>query len=180
MTLEKMLKSSLRGWLPQELGTTGSQRLSNSRWKSPIWIIATVLVIVLASFTIFMLFSSEVSNGGVSISRASAQNGLSSFDFSKISNMTTPKVGDVFEVSVSVQWVCSDFSQFWRRVEIVDPYPVNNCRLISGNNVVRCSGYDGKAQITYLLEVIDDNPETFMMSDPLTALYIDGIDYRSI
>jgi hypothetical protein len=178
MALVKMLENSLRGWLPQESGTTGSQRVSISRWKRPIWVITAVLVIVLASFTTFTLFSSE--DDGVSISRVSAQTGLSSFEFSKTSNMTMPKVGDVFEVSVSVQWVCSGVSQFGRRVEMVDPYPVNNCRLISGSNAVSCRGFDGGAKITYLLEVVDDDLETFMLSDPLPSLYIDGTDYRSI
>jgi hypothetical protein len=179
MTLEKVIKNGLRGWLPQESGTT-SKSLSNSRWKCPIWIITTLLVIVLVLFSIFSLFSSKVSDDGVLFLRASSQNGLSSFDICKTSNMTTPRVGDVFEVSASVQWFCSGSSGFERRVEIVDPYPVDNCRLIYGNNVVQCSGCDGGAKITYLLEVVDDNLETFMLSDPLTALYIDDADYRSI
>jgi hypothetical protein len=133
-----------------------------------------MLVIVLVFSIVFTLFF--WSNYGVFLGSAGFPNGPASFVFSKTSNMTTPKMGDVFEISVNVTWRCYGSSQVEQIVELVDPYPEDNCRLIGGNNVIQCSGYDEKAKITYLLEVIDDNPETFMLSNPFTATYVDGTE----
>jgi hypothetical protein len=178
MTSAKLLKNSFRGWLPQETSAKGSQNLSNSRWKRPVWMITVILVITLVFSITFTLFSSAVSDTNMAIRYTNAQNDLVYLGCSKISNMTVPKVGDVFEVAVNVTWLCSELSEFERKVELIDPYPENNCRLIDGNNVVHCSGNGGEAQIMYLLEVIDDNSETFMLSNPFTAIYIDGIEIQ--
>jgi hypothetical protein len=137
-------------------------------------IILLLLVLALVLSTAFTFFSSEVYGAFI---RSNPQNDITSFGFHRSTNMTTPKAGDVFEITINATWFCPP-SEFERRIELIDPYPENNCRIIDGNNAVQCIGYDGEAQITYLLEVIDDNPDTFMLADPFTAVYIDGAELQ--
>jgi hypothetical protein len=173
----RMIKNSFKGWLPKESGITCSHKLSKSHWKRPVWMVAILLVIILAFSTSFVLFSSVMY--GEFIRYINSPNEITSFSFRGTSNMTTPKVGDVFEITINVTWFCPPTLEFEQKiVTLIDPYHENNCRLIGGNNTVQCSAYEREAQITYLLEVIDDNLETFMMPYPFTAAYVDGVELQ--
>ena len=175
----KMLKNSIRGWLPEDVYVISAHKPTKSRLKRHICMTLTlVMVIALVFFSIFTLFSSGTITAF--IRATNPERDITSLGYYKMTNSSSVvEVGDVIEVQTSVQWLGfsperGNSPEFERRVEIVDPYPESSFQLISGTNELQYNGYGRESQLTYLLKVIDNTADPNELSIP--KLYLDGTE----
>ena len=96
--------------------------------------------------------------------------------YEKSLNCSIASVGDVVEVKVLVGGHGYVIPEFKRHVEICDPFPESNFRLVGGNNTYESSGYGGSYQFKYLLQVIKEEAAPIELPKP--TFYLDNSEIQ--
>ena len=162
------LTSRIQGWFPQEPKLAYAQKaLNKHRWQKPYWIALTLVSIILLGGISFFAVTTYMRY-------SNPQADITASYFEKSLNCTQASVGDIVEVKVMVNWHGYIFPEFRRQVNIIDPFPESNFKLVSGNNTYQYSGYGGGEQFTYELMVIGG--EARSLEFPKPTLYLDNIE----
>jgi hypothetical protein len=160
---KKSFQLRVRGWFPQESNITYATQTVKPRWRRPVWVALTLVIVVALAFAAYA--------GAQTIIRYSnPQADVTAAYFEKTTNVTNAKDGDTVEVNVTVYWHGYVVPEFKRQVQIIDAYPKANFELVIGNNTLQYSGYGGVNPLHYLLKVTHGNGASIELPKPRLIL----------
>lgn len=151
------------GWFPKE--TVYAMKPSQPRWRERRWVAVAFISVILLAFFIY-------SGAEIIIRYSNPVSDVAASYFETFVNRTNANVGEIVEVKVLVGWHGYIFPEFLRHVEIVSPFPESNFRLVSGSNTQQYIGYGGGTQLSYSLEVINENLSVINLPNP--QLHLDN------